>query len=84
MLKTERNVQFHCSLKYSANIKMFYPHYLENKKPTFLACNTDQVHAAILESSKINDLFQNRRIYSDRIFETFRNFLDMVSVRLQI
>ena len=63
---------------------MFYPHYLENKKPTFLACNTDQVHAAILESSKINDLFQNRRIYSDRIFETFRNFLDMVSVRLQI
>ena len=63
---------------------MFYPYYLENKKPTFLACNTDQVHAAILESSKINDLFQNRRIYSDRIFETFRNFLDMVSVRLQM
>ena len=63
---------------------MFYHHYLGNKKPTFLACHTEQVYAAILESSKINDLFQNRQIYSRRIFETSRNFLDMVSVRLQM
>ena len=62
---------------------MFKQHYLGNNKPTFLACNTEQVHAAILESSKINDLLQNRQIYSRRIFETSRNFLDMVSVRLQ-
>ena len=48
---------------------MFQQHYLGNKKPTFLACNTEQVYAAILESSKINDLFQNRQIYSRRIFE---------------
>ena len=62
---------------------MFKQHYLGNNKPTFLACNTEQVHAAILESSNINDLLQNRQIYSRRIFETSRNFLDMVSVRLQ-
>ena len=62
---------------------MFYQHYLANKKPTFLACNTEQVHAAILESSKINDLLQNRQIYSRRIFEISGNFLNMVSVRLQ-
>ena len=58
--------------------------YLGNKKLIFLACNTEQVHAAILESSKINDLFQNRQIYSCRIFETFRNFLDMVSLRAHL
>ena len=63
---------------------MFLLHYLGNKKSTFLACNTEQVHAAILESSKTNDLLQNRQIYSRRTFETSRNFLDMVSVRLQI
>ena len=57
--------------------------YLGNKKPTFLACNTVQVHTAILGSSKINDFLQNRQIYSRRIFETSRNFLDMVSVKLQ-
>ena len=62
---------------------MFQQHYLGNKKPTFLACNTKQVYAANLESSKINNLFQNRQIYSRRVFETSRNFLDMVSVRLQ-
>ena len=62
---------------------MFKQHYLGNNKPTFLACNTEQVHAAILESSNINDLLQNRQIYSRRIFETSRNFLEMVSVRLQ-
>ena len=63
MFQTERNVQFQCSLKFSAHINMFQQHYLGNKKPTFLACNTEQVHAAILESSKINDLLQNRQIY---------------------
>ena len=41
----------------------FKQHYLGNKKPIFLACNTEQVYAAILESSEINDLFQNRQIY---------------------
>ena len=63
---------------------MFQQHYLGNKKPTFLTCNTEQVRAAILESSKINDLFQNRQIYSHRIFETSRNFLDMVCVRAHL
>ena len=63
---------------------MFWQHYLGNKKPSFLACNTEHVHAAILESSKINDLLQNRQIYSRRIFETSRNFLDMVSVRAHL
>ena len=62
---------------------MFQQHYLGSKKPTFLTCNTEQIHAAILESSKINDLLQNHQIYSRRIFETSRNFLDVVSVRLQ-
>ena len=38
---------------------MFKQRYLGNKKPAFLAGNTEQVHAAILETSKINDLFQN-------------------------
>ena len=58
--------------------------YLGNKKLIFLACNTEQVHAAILESSKINDLSQNRQIYSPWIFGTSRKFPDMVSVRLQM
>ena len=31
---------------------MFYQHYLGNNKPTFLACNPEQVYAAILEFSK--------------------------------
>ena len=63
---------------------MFQQHYLENKKTSFLACNTKQLYAAILESSKIYDLFQNRQIYSRWIFEISRNRLDMVSVRLQM
>ena len=63
---------------------MFYYHYLGNKKPTFLACNSEQVYAAVLESSKNNDHFQNRQIYSQPILEISRNFLDMVSVRLQM
>ena len=63
---------------------MFERHYLGNKKPTFIACNTEQFYAAILESSKTNDLFQNRQIYSRRIFEISRNFHDIVSVRVQM
>ena len=49
-----------------------------------LACDTEQVRPAILESSKVNDLFQNRQIYSRRIIETSRDFLDMVSVRAHL
>ena len=75
MFQTERNVQCHCFLKFSVHIKMFQKHYLGNKKPTFLASNTEQNHAAILESSKINDLFQNQQIYSRRFFKTSRNVL---------
>ena len=52
-------------------------------KPTFLACNLEQVYATILEFSKNNDLFQNRQTYSRRIREISRNFYDTVSVRLQ-
>ena len=36
---------------------MFEQHYIENNKPTFLACNLEQVHAVILESSKNNEFF---------------------------
>ena len=50
----------------------------------FLACNTKRVRAVILESSRVYDLFQNRQIYSRRISETSRDFLDMVSVRAHL
>ena len=40
---------------------MSWQHYLGNKKPTFLACNTVSVDAAISESSKINDLFRTAK-----------------------
>ena len=63
---------------------MFLQHNLGNKKPTFLACNAEQVYAATLEFSKNNDLFQNRQTYSRQILEISQNFLDMVSVRLQM
>ena len=40
---------------------MFWQHYLENKKPAFLACISEHlflnVYSAILESSKNKDLF---------------------------
>ena len=36
---------------------MFWQHYLENKKPIFLACIPEQVYAAILEFSKNKDFF---------------------------
>ena len=63
---------------------MFYQHYLLNKKPTLLSCNSEQVYAAILKFSKNNDLFQNCQIYSRRILEISQNFFDMVSVCLQM
>ena len=51
------------------------------RKPTFLACNPEQVYAVILESSKNSDVLQNRQTYSRRILEISRIFLDMLSVR---
>ena len=84
ILLTERHAQFECFLKFLAHIKMFWQHYLENNKLTSLACNLKQVYAAILESSKNNDLFQNRQICSRWILEISQNFLAMVSVRLQM
>ena len=72
-------------LKISENIDIehvFQSKAFFNKKPTFLACNLEHVYAAILEYSKNNDLFQNRQTYFRQILEIFRNFLDMVSVRL--
>ena len=71
-------------MKVLAHTNMFYYHYLGNKKPTFLACNPEQVYATILEFAKNNDLLQNRQTYSRRILKIPRNFLDMVSVRLQM
>ena len=59
MLQAERHAQFPRSLKFLAHINMFYQHYLGNNKPTFFACNPEQVYAAILEFSKNNDLLQN-------------------------
>ena len=50
-------------------MNIFWRHDLENKKPTFLACIAEQVYAAILESSKNNNLFQNHQIESHRIVE---------------
>ena len=63
---------------------MFSQHYLGNKKPTFLACNSEHVYAAILKSSKNDDLFQKRQFYSRQTLEIFQNFQNMVSVRLQM
>ena len=39
------------------SFKHFLAPLLGNKKPTFLTCNLEQVYAAILKSSKNNDLF---------------------------
>ena len=50
-------------------MNIFWQHYLENKKPTFLACISKQVYAAILESSKNNNLFQKHEAYSYQILE---------------
>ena len=44
---------------------MFYQHYLRNNKATFIACNPEQVYAAILEFSKNKD----HSTYSRRILE---------------
>ena len=63
---------------------MFSQHYLGNKGPTWLACNSEQVCAAIFEFSKNKDHFQNRQTYSRRILEVSQNFLNTGSVSLQI
>ena len=84
MLYAERYAQFQYSPKSLAHINMFQQHYLGNKKPTFLACNPEQVYATMSEFSKNNDHFQNRQTYSRRILEISQNFLDMISVRLQM
>ena len=54
-------------MKYLAHMKMFWQRYLENKKPTFLACIPQQDYAAILESSKNND--QNRQMHTPQILD---------------
>ena len=41
--------------------KHVWQRYLGNKEPIFPACIHEQVYAAILESSKNNNLFQNRQ-----------------------
>ena len=66
------------------SFKHFLAPLLRNKKPTFLTCNLEQVYAAILESSKNNDLYKNCQTYSRRILDISRNFFEMVSVRLQM
>ena len=81
MLQTERHTQCQCSLKVLVHINMFQQYYLGNSKPAFLASNLEQVYAAILESSKNSDLFQNRQTCSARFPEISQNFFDMVSVR---
>ena len=48
-------------------MKMFWQRYLENKKPTFLACIPQKDYAAILESSKNND--QNRQMHTPQILD---------------
>ena len=63
---------------------MSWQHYLENKKTNFLTCLPEQVYAAILESSKNIDLFQNRQTYSFQVLENSRKFLGMVSVTVQL
>ena len=51
-------------------MNMFWQHYLDNKSPTLLVCILQQVYAAILQSSKINNLFQNGQTYIRRIVES--------------
>ena len=46
-------------MKIATGMEKFSKHYSGNKKPTFLACNTEKVHTAIWGSSKINSLLQN-------------------------
>ena len=77
---TERHAWFENSLKFSANMKIFWQHYLENEKSTFLACLPEHVYATILESSKTNDFFSElQKLLSPDPW----NFLAMVSARLQ-
>ena len=61
-----------------------WPHYLGNKEPIFPACIPEQVYAAILESSKNNDLFQSRQNYSRRIPQIFMAwFCKTANVRMK-
>ena len=63
MFYTERHAWFQCSLKFLSHMDILWQHYLENKKSTFFAYITKQSYAAILESSKTSNPFQNRRNY---------------------
>ena len=58
--------------------------FMEDKFEVLVAAQTrlklKQIYAAILKTSKINDLFQNHQIYSRWIFEISWSFHDMVSV----
>ena len=58
MFSTERHAQFQCSMKFLAHINMSQQHYLGNKKPTFLACNPEQVYAVIWNFQKITIFFR--------------------------
>lgn len=62
-------------------MKIFWQHYLENEKSTFLVCLPEQVYATILESTKTNDFFSE---LSKLLPPDPCNFLAMVSVRLEM
>ena len=53
--------QLQCFMKFLAHLNIFQQHYLGNKKSTFLACNTNQVYAAILEFPKIMIFFRTAK-----------------------
>ena len=40
---------------------MFQKHYIGNKKSTFLACNSEQLYAVILETSKKTIFYQTAK-----------------------
>ena len=48
-------------MKFLAHLNIFQQHYLGNKKLTFLACNNNQVYAAILEFPKIMIFFRTAK-----------------------
>ena len=58
MLYTERDALFQNSMNFSAHISMFWHYYLENKKPTFLACIPKQVYALIWNLQKMMIFFR--------------------------
>ena len=59
---------------------MFWQHYIESKKPIFLACISEYVYPVNLEYSKNNDVFSEP---PNLQLPNPGNFHDMVCKKLQ-